>query len=165
MDVDLDFYLNGMLDSDHVGGKSDFHAELQRTALYCAHGHGIVQYEWNEMLSSILHNWDADIKMSPYESVDYMMAECGYNHCGEDTIGLDTSHFWFLQSEQYKNLNLEGSKGKRLYYVTIALFETINYWCWHYALVSITFDYKGLKEVLAFGNISIDWDSYEKYNG
>lgn len=165
MDVDLDFLLNGLLDSVPVIGKSDFHAELQRTAIHCAHGHGLVQDEWNEMLSSILHNWDADIKMSQFEAVDYMMNVCGYGYFGEDTIGIDTSDFWFLQSEQYKNLKLEGSKGKRLYYVTIALFETINYWCWHGAQVSNTFDSKRLMKVLAFGNIGIDWYSYEKYNG
>lgn len=164
--MDLDFMLNGTWDSMNPdGGMPDFHAELQMTALNCAHACASVQDEWNDMLSTILHNWDAEIKMSQFEAVDYMMNVCGYGYFGKDTIGIDTSDFWFLQSEQYKNLKLEGSKCKRLYYVTIAVFETVNYWCWHDSPVPITFDSKGLKEVLAFGNIRIDWDSYEKYNG
>lgn len=50
------------------------------------------------MLLSILHNWDADVKMSPYEAVDYMMTVCGLGYLGEETFELDKSNFWFLHS-------------------------------------------------------------------
>lgn len=49
--------------------------------------------------------------------------------------------------------------------MTIAIFETINYWCWHDAPVQISFDSEGLKEVLRYGSINIDWNSYKKING
>lgn len=103
--------------------------------------------------------------MSPYEAVDYMMAVCGYGFLGEEIIGHDEHYFWFLQSEQYKALVLDESKIKRLYYITIAIFETINYWCWNDAPVQITFESDGLKRVLRYRNINIDWNSYEKING
>lgn len=162
--MDLDIMFDNILDNiDSVVGRKDFHTELQKCALRCAKEHAPIHDEWNDMLSSILQNWDADVKMSPYEAVDYMMSVCGYDYLGEQPLALDESDFWFEQSEQYKNLDLEESENKRLYYVTIAIFETINYWCWHDAPVHITFDSDGLKEVLKYGNIGIDWNSYEKF--
>ena len=164
--MDLDVMFDNILDSIlSVVGRKDFHTELQKCAFSCAKGLAPIHDGWNDMLSSILHNWDADVKMSPYEAVDYMMTVCGFSYLGEETIELDESDFWFLQSEQCKALGLEESKSKRLYYITIAIFETINYWCWHDAPVQITFDSEGLIEVLRLGNIHIDWNSYEKING
>ena len=164
--MDLDIMFDNLLDSiDSVVGKKDFHAELQKCALRCAKGLAPIHDEWNDMLSSILHNWDVDVKVSPYKAVDYMMTVCGYGYLGEEIIGHDEPIFWFLQSEQCKALTLDESKSKRLYYMTIAIFETINYWCWHDAPVQITFDSEGLKEVLRYGSINIDWNSYEKSIG
>ena len=148
--------------NDSVSGEKDFHAELQKCASRCALGLTPIHDEWNEMLSSILHNWDADVKINLYEAVDYMMTACGYGYLGEEIIGHDESEFWFLQSAQGKALNLEESKNKRLYYLTIAIFETINYWCWHDAPLQITFDSEGLKGVLRYGSVNIDWNSYIK---
>lgn len=163
--MDLDIMFNHILGNiDSVIVKKDFHKELQKCAFRCAMGHAPIHDEWNDMLSSILHNWDADVKMSLYEVVDYMMAVCGYGYLGEEIIGHDEHDFWFLQSEQCKALVLDESKNKRLYYITIAIFETINYWCWHDAPVPI-FDSEGLKGVLRYGSINIDWNSYEKING
>lgn len=47
------------------------------------------------MLSFILHNWDADVKISPYKAVDYMMTVCGYGYLGDETIEQEESEFWF----------------------------------------------------------------------
>lgn len=164
--MDLDIMFDNILDSiDSFVGKKDFHAELQMCALRCVMGHALIHDEWNDMLSSILQNWDVDVKLCLYEAVDYMMTICGYGYLGEKNVVLDESDFWLLQSEQCKTLGLEESKNKRLYYITIAIFETINYWCWHDAPVQITFNSEGLKEVLRYGNIHIDWNSYEKING
>ena len=164
--MDLDIMFDKILDSiDSIVGKKDFHAELQKCALRCAKGIAPIHDEWNDMLSSILHNWDADVKMNTYEAVDYMMTVCGYGYLGEEILGHDEPDFWFLQSEQYRTLDLEESKSKRLFYITIAIFETINYWCWHDAPVQITFDSEGLQGVLRYGSINIDWNSYEKING
>ena len=164
--MDLDIMFDNILDSiDSFVGKKDFHAELQMCALRCVMGHAPIHDEWNDILSSILQNWDADVKMSPYEAVDYMMTICGYGYLGEETIELDESDFWFLQPEQCLALGLEESKSKRLYYITIAIFETINYWCWHDAPVQITFDSEGLKGGLRYGRINIDWNSYKKTMG
>ena len=163
--MDLDIMFGNILDSiDSTVGKMDFHAELQKCALRCTKSLVPIHNEWSDMLLSILHNWDADIKMSLNEAVDYMMDVCGYECFGEEIIGHDEHDFWFLQSEQYKALDLDDSKGKRLYYMTIAIFETINYWCWHDAPVQISFDSEGLKEVLRYGSINIDWNSYKKFN-
>ena len=164
MDLDI-MFANILHGIDSVLGKTDFHAELQKCALRCAKGLAPIHDEWNDMLSSILHNWEADVKMSPYEAVDYMMTVCGYGYLGEETIELNKSDFWFLQSEQCKTLGLDESKSKRLYYITIAIFETINYWCWHDAPVQITFDSEGLQGVLRYGRINIDWNSYKKSMG
>ncbi len=164
--MDWDLVYDNMF--DNIGsftGIFDFRAELQKTALRCANRLCLIQEEWNVMLSSILSNWDADVKMSLIEAVDYMMSISGYDYLGEEPLFSDKSDFWFQQSELYKDLGLDKSKNKRLYYVTIAIFETINYWCWYDAPVHITFDSDGLKEVLKYGNIAIDWNSYEIFNG
>ena len=101
---------NNTLDSiDSVVGKMDFHVDLQKCALRCVKGYAPIHEEWNDMLLSILHNWDADVKMSPYEAVDYMMTVCGYGYLGEETNELNKSDLWFLQSEQCKTLVLEES--------------------------------------------------------
>ena len=164
--MDLHLWFDNILDNiDSFTGKFDFHAELQKTAFRCANGLSLIHDEWNVILSSILGNWDADVKMSLYEAVDYMMTVCGYGYLGEEILGHDEPDFWFLQSEQYRTLDLEESKSKRLYYITIAIFETINYWCWHDAPVQITFDSEGLQSVLRYGSINIDGNSYEKING
>ena len=163
--MEWDFLIDNICDDKfdsfcHADEKKDFHSELQRCALRCAKGHAPIHHEWNDMLSSILHNWNANIKMSLYEAVDYMMSICGYGYLGEATVAQDEQDFWFLQSEQCKVLGLDESKSKRLYYITIVIFETINYWCWHDAPLQITFDSEGLKCVLRYGNINIDWNSY-----
>lgn len=159
----------GLLDSSFIMDsinsvleEADFHVKLQRCAHRCAKGITPIHDEWNDMLSSILHNWKADIKMSSYEAVDYMMTVCSrYCYLGEETMTQEDPNFWFFQSEQCKPLGLDESESKRLYYITIALFETINYWCWHEAPLPITFDSKGLEGVLRYGRIYIDWYSYE----
>lgn len=88
--MDLDIMFDNILDSiDSYVGKKDFHAELQKCALRCAKGIAPIHDEWNDMLSSILHNWDADVKMNTYEAVDYMMTVCGYECFGEEIIGHD----------------------------------------------------------------------------
>ena len=153
---------------DNIGSftdKLDFHTELQQTAFRCAYGTAHIQDEWINMLLLILNEWDAAVKMDLGEAVDYMMSVCGYDDFGERPLFSDKSGFWFLQSEQYMNFGLDESKSKRLYCVTIAIFETINYWCWHDAPVQITFDSEGLQGVLRYGSINIDWNSYEKING
>lgn len=45
--------------------------------------------------------------------------------------------------------------------MTIAVFETINYWCsyWYYAPISFNRD--SLIDVLENGSISINWASYQ----
>lgn len=137
---------------------------MQNCAHRCAKGLAPIHDKWNCMLSSILHNWDADVKMSPYEAANHMMTVCGYGYWGEETIVQDKSEFWFLKSEQCKALDLEDSKSKRIYCMTIAIFETINYWCWHNAPVQITFDSEGLQGVLRYGSINIiniDRNSHE----
>lgn len=162
--MDLDIMFDNILDSiDSVVGRKNFHTELQKCALRCAKEHAPIHNEWNDMLSFILYNWDADVKKNLYEAVDYMMTICGYGSLGEEIIGHDEHDFWFLQSEQYKALDLDESKNKRLYYMTIAIFETINYWCWHNAPLQITFNFEGLKGALRHGSICIDWNSYNKF--
>ena len=88
--MDLDIMFGNILDSiDSTVGKMDFHAELQKCALRCAKSLVPIHNEWSDMLLSILHNWDADIKMSLNEAVDYMMDVCGYECFGEEIIGHD----------------------------------------------------------------------------
>ena len=163
--MDLDLIFNDLQDYIRPNdGKLDFHTELQKTACQCAKG-AFVQDEWQGLLVSLLYHWKAEIKLSMYEAVDYMADVCGYATIGRDNFFSNDYGFWFILSSQYKELGVDESKAKGLYYMTIAIFETINYWCWHDAPVPITFDFQGLQQVLKFGNIQIDWDSYEKFSG
>ena len=67
---------------------------------------------------------------------------------------------WFAKSEEFKKWNVDKSNGKLLYYLTISVFASINYWCWHDAPLNITFNIDNLHSVLCY-KINIDWDSYE----
>ncbi len=44
--------------------------------------------------------------------------------------------------------------------MTIAVFETINYWFWYDHNISIVFNKETLSHALECGKIYIDWDSY-----
>lgn len=111
-----------------------------------------------------MYHWKAEIKMNLYEAVDHIADVCGYTTVGRDHFFSDNYGFWFILSDQYKNLGVDDSRAKGHYYMTIAIFETINYWCWHDAPNAIIFDFQGLQQALKYGNIQIDWDSYEKFD-
>lgn len=147
----------------------DFHARLQRAALRCAkgvYGNRGIHHEWNDMLLFILHKWEIHAHMCLSEAVDYMMAVCGFGDFRGRSIASDESDFWFLLSEQYRKLDIDKFKfnSERIYYITIAIFETLNYWCWYNSNVKIPLDYEELKGVLKYGKISIRFESYDKIN-
>lgn len=141
--------------------KTDIHLEIAQSAKLCSNGSVLIAEEWEKLLSLILNNWEAAIYMDLQQAISYLMEVCGYDFLGNEIFSHDKSQFWFLQSEQFENLKKDGSYRHSLYYITIAVFETINYWCWHDYPTPVLFDFTQLKEVLINGFIQINWDSYQ----
>lgn len=140
---------------------TDFQIRLLRNAQYCAlvHGGGECFWaNWLDMLSNILHHWSVAVKMDKNHAIGYMIEVSGVWH--EPSNNCD---FWFLNSLDYQELCANGPQWNRVYYVTIAVFETLNYWCWHSAPLSITLNADILAKILKKGKIHIDFSAYDEY--
>lgn len=157
---DINNYIDIYLPDSSKSTKSDIHLEIAQSAKLCANGSVFIAEEWEKLLSLILNNWDVAINMDLQQAISYLMEVCGYDLEGNKIFSLDKSKFWFLQSEQFQDLKKDCSYRHSLYYITVAVFETINYWCWHDYPTPVLFDFKHLKEVLTNGIIHINWDSY-----
>ncbi len=141
---------------------TDFQIELSKVARHCAaicYNSNYLREKWSDMLSHILSNWDVSVEMDLHEAIKYMMDVSGV--C--DSIPSPNCNFWFLNSLDYQELCANGPQWNRVYYVTIAMFETLNYWCWHSAPLSITLNADTLTTVLKEGEIYIDFSAYTKY--
>ena len=139
-------------------------------ALQCADGADI-QTAWYDFLLSILKNWNADIQMDLHEAVVIMLSAAGLDESINDNgfsfyaslmrMGIKLKiNFWFKLPTELQLLPQEEQYKKRIFMMTIAVFETINYWCWYY-WYHIVFNSKSLIDVLENGSISIDWTSYQ----
>lgn len=149
----------------------DFQECLVSVAQQCADGTDI-QTGWHDFLLSILKKWDADIQMNLNDAVIIMLSAAGLdksiNYKGFSYYTLLMKFgiklkidFWFKLPTELQMLPQEVQHKKRIFMMTIAVFETINYWCsyWYYAPISFNRD--SLIAVLENGSISINWESYQ----
>ena len=139
-------------------------------ALQCADGTDI-QTAWHNFLLSILTNWDADIQMDLHDAVVIMLSAAGLNESVNYKgfsfytlpmrLGIKLKiNFWFKLPTELQWLPQEEQYKKRIFMMTIAVFETINYWCSYY-WYHIVFNRESFIGVLENGSISIDWTSYQ----
>lgn len=69
--------------------------------------------------------------------------------------------FGFKLPTELQKLPREIQHKKRIFIMTIAVFETINYWYWHDP-PTIIFNREYLIDVLENGITHIDWTSYQE---
>lgn len=142
---------------------NDFHIELARTARCCVdicNDRNLVEEKWCDMLSRILTNWMASVEIDLCEAVEYLLDTSGIFG---SNLSYSSCDFWFLNSLDYQELCINRPRRDRVYYVTIAIFETLNYWCWHDAPLPITFNADTLATTLKEGGIYIDFSAYANY--
>lgn len=149
----------------------DFQECLVSVAWQCADGADI-HIAWRDFLFAILKNWNADIQMDLHDAVAIMLSAAGLDESIKYkgfsfysfSMGLGfrpNIDFWFKLPAELQRLPQEVQYKKRIFMMTVAVFETINYWCsyWYYAPISFNRD--SLIAVLENGSISINWESYQ----
>lgn len=120
----------------------EFHESLVSVAQQCADGTDI-QTAWHDFLFAILKNWNADIQMDLHEAVVIMLSATGLdesiNYKGFSfytpliRMGIKLKiNFWFKLPSELHRLPQEEQCKRRIFMTTIAVFETINYWCSYY---------------------------------
>lgn len=148
-----------------------FQEKLKHVAQQCAEGADI-HIAWHDFLYSILKEWNANIQMDLHDAVVIMLWATGLNRFTfrdylrylvllgvmQNKNGIN---FWFKIPTEMQELPSEMRRKKRIFMMTIAVFETINYWCW-YDSSFISFNRESLIDVLENGFIHIDWTSYQR---
>lgn len=148
-----------------------FQESLRDMALQCA-DEADIHIAWHNFLFAILKNWNADIQMNLHDAVAIMLSAAGLDESIKYkgfsfytfSMGLGIRpkiDFWFKLPAELQRLPQEVQYKKMIFMMTIAVFETINYWCsyWYYAPISFNRD--SLIDVLENGSISINWESYQ----
>lgn len=122
-----------------------YRANIYKIALRCQKDRSLqnLKLEWSILLNYVLANWKASRKMDMSNAVEIMLESIGRNESREPW-------FWYCRREPNASL----------FKITIAIFETINYWCWWEAPVSIDFNRTNLIKNLANAEIDIDWSFY-----
>jgi len=140
---------------------TDFQIQLLKDARKCAtifHNRNHLWGAWLDMLYPICSHWGVSVEMNVYEATKYMMDVSGIYGSNPS----NNCDFWFLNSLDYQELCANKPQQDRVYYITIAIFETLNYWCWHSAPLSITLNADTLATILKEGVIHIDFSAYAK---
>lgn len=149
--------------------------DIQKTALACANEEIYFDALWHDLLERMLLYWHADIKMNLWEATNVMLNSAGYQY-GRGWFVTKEYDFWY----KYENddcLNVPpisphivigvavglNFRKERAFKMTIAVFETINYWCNFTDPLRITLTREDLLQTLINGRIHIDWNSY-KFN-
>lgn len=144
--------------------------DIQKTAIACAKQEINFDALWHELLERMLKYWRADIKMDLWDATQVMLNSAGYYY-GRGWIVTANYDLWY----KYENDGLNILPGilqvinpcalpftkERAFKMTIAVFETINYWCYHTDPLRITLTKEGLRDILMHAKIHIDWDSYK----
>lgn len=159
-----------MYNTAQANNKS-FQESLRNMAQQCADGADI-HIAWHNFLFAILRNWNTDIQMNLYDAVNIMLSATGldefikYKGFPYYTLlimrfGIEPKiDFWFKLPAELQMLPQEVQHKKRIFMMTVAVFETINYWCWH-DWYHILLNREALIGVLENGSISINWTSYQ----
>jgi len=116
---------------------------------------------WHDFLASMLQHWNANIQIDLNDATEILLSSAQteeyYLLHFEKNEDLE---FWYILPEEFDSLPKGVQPLVKIYMMTIAIFETINYWCWHDAPIPITFNKSNLMDTLKYGRINIDWSSY-----
>ena len=157
-------YKTAILNTDGTNYfRMNIHDEIQKTASMSANKGSHFDAIWHGLLERLLRHWKADVQMDLWEATDVMLSSAGYFYESDwHDIHPSTNYdLWYKCEEDSLSLGLMWNRNIVAYKMTIIVFETINYWCWHESPRNITFSRENLKRILRNGNIYIDWNSYQ----
>ncbi len=100
-------------------------------------------YRWplGLFIYEMLSHWHADRELSAKGAIRIF----------EDSV--KSGDFWWVKKHQ---------EPQSLYMCTVALLESVNYWCWHEAPLPICFDEEGFRECIQYPIEISDVDFYRK---
>lgn len=153
------FYDNDLMEIKEFNGTYSIH----ETAMMCRNGADIFQC-WRSLLSRILNNWEADVEIDLDEAVAICMSVSKVHEVSKKWADVN---FWYQDHTPTRSRWIFWHRKKfdyremKIYRITVALFVSINYWCWHDSPVSIRFDEKGLINCLQYP-IHIEWEEYDR---
>ena len=135
---------------------------IQATASQCAAKGSHFDALWHELLDKILSHWGAKIEIDLWDATKILLESAGYYFDTDwrDTHPCSNYDFWYKYKNDISALQIL-NRQYIVFRMTVAVFETINYWCWHNAPLQITFNKDNLCNVLKNGNIAIDWAAYK----
>lgn len=93
------------------------------------------------LIDEMLSHWQADRELRAEEAIDIF----------ENSV--ISGDFWWVKKHR---------ESQSLYMCTVALLESVNYWCWHEAPLPICFDEKGFRECIQYPIAIYDIDFYQK---
>ncbi len=143
----------------------DFHTELLKVARSIAvNGSHSIPSVWKRFLTTLLHQWDANVAIDLDYATTIMIESAGYCYGdGISSIPSLSHNFWYSWSPTldlplivvvpfYNYISFK---------VTIAMFETINDWCAAEAPNAIVFNESNLRRTLKNNQVNINWDIYK----
>lgn len=136
-----------------------FHEHLSYIASQCVLNQEELAAIWRDYLSFILDKWHASIQIDLNEAIEICLTATEIEVFPHLSL-IGKKKFWFKLPEDLYNLPKGIQQMAMIYMNTIVVFETINYWCWHDAPVSIIFNEDNLLSVMACGKLDIDWSNY-----
>lgn len=146
----------------------NIHEAIQETAQGSANKGSHFDAIWHGLLERLLQHWEADVQMDLWDATNLMLSSAGYfwESDWHDIHPSTNYDLWYKYEGESWDLftRLTLNRQYVAYKMTIAVFETINNWCRHESPLKIAFNREGLKRTLRYGNICIDWDSYQ-YKG
>ena len=154
IDASCDTFLSKV--SEPLGS---FYEHLRYIACQCVLKPEELSTIWYDYLSFILANWHANIQIELHEAINICLSATEIDVFPHLSL-IERHEFWFKLPEELYNLPKGIQQMGMIYMNTIAVFETINYWCWHDAPLSVSFNKDNLLSVLESGDIDIDWTNY-----
>lgn len=171
--VNKDNMNNERLNSDYSIELNDFNGfSILETARFCAEGENIASY-WHSLLERMLMHWNANVEMDLDDAILYCVSATNitndnYNNILNEICCIQSNlqQSWLYNSPFVKFWYLDKSpiRAMRIYRITVAVFESINYWCWHDSPLQITFSESELANCLQYP-IHIDWEKYDGFLG
>lgn len=164
-----------MMYSNIQKDNSSFKDSLKYMALQCTNGTDI-HTAWHDFLQILLNEWNADIQMNLDDAIAFILSAAGlneyiirsrfvgigfFNYCILSSVKQNKIKFWFKLPADLQMFPQEIQHKKRIFLMTVAIFETINYWCWHDSPFLI-FNKEQLINVLENGSVNIDWKFYQQ---
>ena len=166
--------IDDMLPGNRFIPIEDFNEALKYCATLCVQQPFNMLALWEEFFYNLVEKWRPHVEFNiEMEEAIYLLYGAAYNaglYRNDDSHELcvlhDYSpprsdvHFWYKVPDELKSLPKGVQSMSYIYMITIVIFETINYRCWHNYHVGVELNRESILELLEYGEINIYWDQY-----